>query len=177
MCHRNSFITVLVVLSAIVVLAVCGVVIAGVVVGAGNNDLQRFCTTADGPNLDTASLGVAIGTLVLDFGSKKIVWDQQYMGLGSLPVGLAIHGPIPAGLKFAPVAVVLCGVPSSLVCDTSVADVLTGEIIETHTGGSIKPVIQGIMVNPRLYYLQFNTAGLPAGEIMAPLDSTCGVPV
>ena len=169
MVYKPSYLTRLIsVLCLVLVLTILGVVITGAIVGGNYSNIQRFCTTASG----TASNGTAIGSVTCDTSAFKIGWDQQHLDLESLPTGLAIHGPILPGASTASVAVHLCGTPSTFACDTSVADVLKDEILETYTGGALQPIIEAIMLEPHKYYLQYEPWG-----IRAPLNMMRGVPV
>ena len=163
-CRCSRCTDIFVIMAVIILIIICGVVLASIFVKSGQFNNQRFCTTA--------TAGLAIGTVEFDIGAVKIRWDQQYLNLTSIPTNINIHGPIQPGFVSAPVAVVLCGVPSSLACDTSVAGVLKGEIGETYTGGALPPVIKAITCSPHLYYLAIGTA---MEEITAPFNSYCGI--
>ena len=80
-------------------------------------------------------------------------------------------------MNVSPVAITLCGSPSVLACDTTIAGVLKDEIIENGVGGgALRPIIQAIREEPWRYYLQVNTGAYPLGEITGFLNSLCGTP-
>ncbi len=63
MVHLKCMHVTLAVFTAIVVMAVCGVVIAGIITGSNQNSLQRYCITANSDLLNTPSTGNMIGAL------------------------------------------------------------------------------------------------------------------
>ncbi|MDB9801161.1 hypothetical protein OAB94_02165 [Flavobacteriaceae bacterium] len=168
----------LVAFSILVAILAAITAIISVVVTADQNSLQRFCVVVTATKLNTSSNGHMIGAVSLKSSESKIGWKLQYNDFSGIPIGVSIHGPVQPGLSVAQIAVALCGTPSSLACDTSVAGQLNGEIGETGTGGGpLKPVIQAIRNEPWKYYLQINTGSFPNGEVTGDLNSLCGTPV
>ena len=81
-------------------------------------------------------------------------------------------GPIQPGTLEGSLNFALCGSPSSLSCDTSTPNVLTGRITELNPGGTaLKAYIQAVRVKPWLYYLQVNTG---TGSLRAHLQGIFG---
>jgi len=165
------------VFTALAVLAVVAQSIVGVITISNQNSLQRYCGEATGPKMGTASNGVAITMISLRSNEREIEWDIQYKDFTGLPVGVHIHGPTPPGLDFGPLAIALCGTPSTLACDTSVAGKLTGKITQVSPGGGpLKPVIQAIRDEPCRYAVRIKTSAFLNGEVRLRLCSLCGTP-
>lgn len=161
-----------------VALAVGAVAVVGVIIMSQQDSLQRFCVVARGSNeVNTTSTGEMIGAISLMSNERKVGWELQYGGLANAPVELQIRGPRLPGMPTGPLALALCGVPSTLACDTSVAGVLEGVIDQTGAGGQpLKPIIQAIRDQPWRYYVQANTATFPGGEVSDALNKLCGTP-
>jgi hypothetical protein len=155
---------VLAVFAAIVATAVAGVTIAAIIVNSDQNSLQRFCVTFEDK---------VRGHFSLKSNERQMLWDLQYKALPGVVTALSVHGPLQPGLDDADLAVALCGMPSTMVCDLAVAGRLSGGIIETYTGGPLKPVIQAIRKEPAFYYVLIDTTG---GSVKMPLNSLCGTP-
>jgi len=160
-------------MTALVVMIFGAVVIVAIVLASQQASLQRFCFVATGG----VSVGELDGALSLKTNEKRIEWKTQYKNLAGIPIGLGIYGPVQPGQTDGPLAVALCGTPSSLACDTSIANVLADEIGQTGTGGQpLQTLIYAIRADPWQYYIQLNTAAFPAGEVRATLNSLCGTP-
>ena len=157
----------LAIFAALIVLALAGVTIAAIILNSNQNSLQRFCF--DKPNM--------LGSLSMWTNERQIGWDLQYRNLSGVVTGLAIHGPIPAGLTDGPLAVALCGLGTTLACDLSTPGVLKDKIIETGTGGPLKPIIQTIRNEPWRFIFKLKTSAVMTGETEAKLTSLCGTPV
>jgi hypothetical protein len=157
----------------LVVISLAVVVIVTIVFASQQASLQRFCFVATGG----VSPGKLEGAISLKTNPRQIEWKTQYKDLAAFPIALAIHGPVLPNMSDAPLAVALCGTPSSLACDTSIANVLQGEIGETGPGGHpLKTVINAIRSDPWRYYVLLKTATFPAGEVRATLNMLCGTP-
>jgi len=166
------------ILTALVAITVATAAIIGIIFSSEQNSLQRFCLTATGTQeVNSTSAGEMIGAISLMTNERMVGWEFQYGDFSGIPIELQIRGPKLPGHKTGPLALALCGVPSSLACDTSVAGQLQGLIDQTGAGGQpLKPTIQAIRDQPWRYYVQVNTGAYPMGEVSAPLTSLCGTP-
>lgn len=166
--------TTLAILTSLVVFAVVALSIVSMIVVSDQNSLQRFCGEATAAK-DVETNGTAIAMISLKSNEREIGWEIQYKDLLGMPIGVHIHGPTPAGLDSGPLFVALCGTPSTLACDTSVAGVLTGLITQTGTGGDpLKPIIQAIRKEPCRFEFRLKSSAFPNGEIRLRLCSLCG---
>jgi hypothetical protein len=160
--------TVLAIFAALVVLAIAGVAIAGIVSKHSTEPILRYCFNQNN--------GDILGMLQLDSIEYKLQWDIQHNAAVLGPI-LSIHlvGPVPAGSKLTgPLHVALCGVPSLLACDISVLNAVSGTIVETSPGGlALKTAIQTIRETPWKFFIRINTATM-SGEFEAHLTATCG---
>ena len=157
----------LAVFAVIVITAVAGVAIATIFIDANQHALQRYCIDIDN--------GGIIGAYSLDSNDRSMSWEFQYLSASINPVtSIHIKGPIPTGSTDGPLTVSLCGVPSTLVCDISVAGELSGIIYQTNPGEvSLKETINEIRGTPWRYYIEF---GDGVTFLRAPLNMICGVP-
>ena len=155
--------------TAIVAVAIAVVVAIVVGVTANTNAYQRYLIGA--PN------GTVNGMMALQSSDRTIEWSLDYLTSIGPILSLHVMGPIPAGLTTAPLALSLCGTPSSLACDLSTAGHLSGIISQLDPGGGpLKPYINAIRAEPWKYYLQINTATYVLGELRAPLGILAGTP-
>jgi len=163
---------------ALVAILVTVLTIISIVVTSDQNSLQRYAIKATGDQrVNTTSPAELTGALSLKSNEKEIEWDMQYIDLSGPPTELQIRGPRLPGSRTGPLALALCGLPSSLACDTSVASVLKGTIDQTGAGAQpLRPIIQTIRSEPWRYYFQVNTAAYPDGEIAGDLSSISGTP-
>lgn len=153
----------LAVVASLVLGCVAAVAIVTIVLVSEGASFQRYC-------LDNPSY---LGQLSMSSNSRTVEWDIQYsLGPGDVITALHVYGPIEPGLTDGPLHVALCGLPSTVVCDTSVGSVIKGKIDQS-MDNSLKVSIAEIRTFPRRYYLQpitsLNTTGL-----RAPLGTICG---
>lgn len=168
---------VLAIFTAIVVLAVAAVAIVDIIFNSTQNATWTICVRFTAEELGSGSNGVMIGAITLNYNSRSISWDLQYRDFDSVPTALQLRGPIPAGQQFGPVALTLCGAPSSFACDTTVAGKLKGTVLQNGvTGGSLKPVIQAIREAQWRYRGRVITGAHAAGEVSGSLGTLCGTP-
>ena len=154
------------VLAAISLVLVAVVAIVAIVIVANGNAYQRYCI------LDETYLG----SVLLNSNNREIEWDLQYtIPLNDPVLTVHIFGPIPPGLTDAPLFIPLCGVPSTLACDTSVPAVLKGKLTEHYSGSGLKTIIREIRAAPTRDYLEIGTAMNNTG-LRAPLGTICGTP-
>jgi hypothetical protein len=158
---------ILAIFASLLVLALSGVNIAMIVMSSEQNSLQRYCV-----NMEEKVVGV----LPIRTNEKEIAWDLQYKDLVGVVIGLAIHGPIQPGQSDGPLAVALCGLDTTLACDLSVANVLTGTIDETGSYFPLQPIIQAFRLNPTQYKIKTKTSANMTGEVEARLGPICGTP-
>lgn len=169
--------------AALVVLAVAGVAIAAIIVDSGQNAVQNICFCMQKINTTESSGGCdARGIIQLRSNDRQIEWTLQYSvaTLSSLPTSVYLMGPAPIGgspTDQGPLAVSLCGTPSTVACDTSEAGFFTGTLTQFNPGGeSLKPLIQAILNEPTRYTPKLNTGLMPMGELWAPMMFLCPVP-
>lgn len=153
----------LAVLACLVLGCVAAVAIVTIVKVSEGASFERHCLDNDN----------YLGQLSMSSNSRKMDWDIQYtLDPGDVITALHVYGPILPGQTTGPLHVALCGLPSTVVCDTSVGSVLKGEIDE-NMDASLKVSIADIRAFPRRYYLKpitsLNTTGLEA-----PLGTICG---
>lgn len=161
--------------SALILLAVAGVAIAALVVTADQQSYQRFCMEMTDPSGE--GNGTALGYISLRSNEREIEWQFQHHDLSGVPINIYIWGPIPVGQSTGPLAISLCGTPSTLACDISQVGFLKGLINESSPeGDGIKPIINAIRDNPSVFYATIGTSMFPNGEIAARFSSTCGTP-
>ena len=177
-CIWNWNCSMIVISGVVIALAIATIIVFLAVFGSRDSE-RRNCIEAVGARAGTASPGVLIGGIAMDLNARRIDWDLQYRDLTSDIIGVQIHGPVPAGLQFAPCSFALCGTPSTLLCDISEPNVLEGWISEINPDGtSLRPAIQAIRNEPWRYYVQINTVTFPGvvddGELIGPLDMLCG---
>lgn len=150
---------------AVIALAmVLVVVIVVLVLNTEGSSFQRYCL--DNPNYR--------GQLPISSNERTIEWNIDYT-LAPMDVVTALHiyGPVMPGMTDGPLLIAICGVPSSLACDTSVSSVLSGKIGPTHEGNSLKVPIQDIRSFPRRYYIELITSMNTTG-LRAYLGTICG---
>lgn len=162
------------VLTALVVLTVVAQSIVSTIIVSNQNALQRYCGIADGVLMGSGSPGTANAMIRVNSNERKVGWDIQYKDLQGVVTGLAIHGPVPYGLSEGPSALVLCGSPSTLACDLTVAGHLYGELNPQNSGDPLKPIIQAIRSEPWRYALRIKTSAHPDGELKMWFTSSCG---
>lgn len=152
------------ILAALSLILVAVVAIVAMVIVANGNAIQRYCVVND----------LYLGDVTLNSNNREIEWDlQSTIPLGDPVQTVHIFGPIPPGLTSAPLFLALCGVPSTLACDTSVPSVLTGKLTEQYTGYGLKNIIRDIRAAPTRYYLEIGTVMNTTG-LRVPLGTICG---
>lgn len=154
-------------LSALVVASVAAVAIATIVLTSQGESLQRYC-------INNCISDTFCGQFAVNSNDRTVEWDLQHtLPMGDPVLSLQIRGPIPPGLTEGPLFLAICGVPSTLACDTAVSGVLKGKLTETYQGNSLKTTINSIRGSPRRYYLELGTAMNTTG-LTAPLGTLCG---
>ena len=153
------------IVAAFVVASVAAVAIATIVLTSQGESFQRYCIDND----------VYFGQLGLNSNDRTIEWDLQYVLPPENPVlTLQIKGPIAPGTTDGGLFLALCGVPSTLACDTLIAGILQGKLTETYQGNSLKTSINAIREFPRRYYLELGIASNGTDLLRAPLGTKCG---
>ena len=162
-CMNNS----LAVFAAIVIIAVAGVAIAAIIIDAEQNALQRYCIDIDDGGL--------IGAYSINSNDRTMAWEFQHtMAILNAVTSIHIKGPIPTGSLDGPLTTSLCGVPSTLACDTSVPGELSGIIDQTNPGAvSLKETIKEMRAAIWRYYIEFSDG---ITTVRAPLNMICGTP-
>lgn len=153
----------LAVFAVITIVAVAAVVIAAIFIVSDQNATQRYCIDIGDSEF--------IGALTTNINDRTVSWDFQHTPtiIGDV-TSIHIMGPIPAGFTNGPLAISVCGVPSTFVCDTSVPGVLTGTAQGTDP---LKTLIMEMRAEIWRYYIEFNDG---ITTIRAPLNSICGTP-
>ena len=154
------------VLAAISLILVAVVAIVAMVIVANGNAYQRNSLLSD----------MFSGSFILNSNDRTVEWDIQHsIDMGDPVQTLQIMGPIPAGQTDGPLFLPLCGVPSTLACDTSVPFVLQDKLTEQSTGYGLKNIIRDIRAAPTRYYFQVGTVSNATG-LRAPLGLIGGTP-
>jgi hypothetical protein len=167
------------VFAAIIALAISVTVGISVLVTSTSDAYQRYAIEALASRAGSNGTGIMIGSVVVQSSDRTIAWNLDYTTDVNAILALYIMGPIPVGQTDAPLALSLCGSPSSLACDLTVAGHLEGLITQLDPGGTpLKPYINAIRATPWRYYLQVNTGTNPSGngELRAPLGILGGTP-
>ena len=103
------------------------------------------------------------GILVTDSESDSISYDLKYHNTLAPIMSLALVGPIDINTGDGPVFIALCGLPSLIVCDTTIPNTLSGSIRETSPGGdSLRVKIQDLRANRMDYEFRVMTPSNPA---------------
>ena len=161
--------------AALVVIAIAGVAIAGIVTPHSREPIQRYCFNKDN--------GQLLGTVAVDSVDNVISWDFQYTPTGSFGgeavLALQIVGPAPVGEEdpfTGPLHVALCGIPSMMACDISTENTVKGTLTMTNPAGlALKTFIQSIRDSPWLYALRINVSGPSGlGAFQQHFTSVCG---
>lgn len=153
----------LAVVASLVLVCVAAVAIVTIILVNEGASFQRYCLDNDN----------YLGQLSLSSNSRTVEWDIQYsLGSGDVITALHVYGPIEPGFTDASLHVALCGVPSSVVCDTSIGSVFKGTIDQS-MDNSLKVSIADIRHFPRRYYLEIITS-LNTTGLRASLGTICG---
>jgi len=145
-------------LSVTVALAVVATLIASFIVFGDSRAVTNysiFASKDDVPsNMPADADGFVRGQLYMNQNQKHVKWDLLYDRLTAI-TALYVMGPIgQTSSETGPIALPLCGSPSSLACDLSVPHKVTGEITHQSPGNqSLRDVITKIREAPAFYKL------------------------
>lgn len=134
------------VLTGIVVLCVTGVTIAALIVNSNYLVIQKDCVANEN----------FLGFITTNKNGPSFEWDLQYL-IGTPTVNtIHIMGPILPGYNTSStIFIALCGTPSSLACDLSIASVIKGSVNE-YNGQGVNILINTFREKRNAYYVLIN---------------------
>ena len=118
-----------------------------------------YASKDDVPTTDIADVdGFLRGQLKMNQNQKRVEWTFVYDRLDTV-ISIYVMGPIgQTSTETGPVKLALCGQPSSLSCDLSVAHRTSGEIMQKEPGhDTLRETITTIRKEPAFYKLCVKT--------------------
>jgi hypothetical protein len=137
------------VVTFIVVIFAGAVCISVIIIQANSMAVQRYTLQCTSSNLTATAKGMTW----FDSSSNTIEWNLRYTNTGDNVLAVYINGPTPVGLTTGDLFIALCGSPSDLACDVSIAGLLHQKIYTSQNTG-LGPQITTIRDFPILYYYQ-----------------------
>lgn len=105
------------------------------------------------------------GIVTLNSDDGAFVYDIKYATSIGAPVSVFLMGPIDIDTKTGPVFVPLCGTPSLVACDLSVANTVAGTVSTISPSGTgATAYVADVRANPTLYFFQVNNATHSTGS-------------